>query len=69
PGGGQAAFNQWSKVTGNKQGLSFEDWLKPSQANWFKDRWAERRGFGQPPAPGSPETVQPAPPGGQPAQP
>lgn len=49
-GSGQAAFNQWSKQTGNSQGLSFEDWMKPSQANWFKDAWAKRgRGLGTKP--------------------
>lgn len=41
-GSGQAAFDAWSRQTGNQQGLSFEDWMKPSQANWFKDQWAER---------------------------
>lgn len=41
-GTGKAAYDAWSRKTGNQQGLSFEDFLKPSQANWFKDAWAKR---------------------------
>lgn len=77
-GTGQAAYNAWAGQTGNEQGLSFEDWMKPGQANWFKDQWANRQqgqggnpvSFGPTPAPspggsGPGFTTRPAPaPGG-----
>ena len=42
PAGGRPMFDAWSRQTGNRQGLSYEDFQKPSQAGWFKDQWRNR---------------------------
>src|SRR5690606_3342734 len=71
PGNGVAAYRAWRKQTG-RDDLSFADWSKSSQANWFKDQWAKTHGGGQgvvtqPASPPGGETVAPAP-GQEPAQ-
>ena len=69
-GHAQDAFNRWSEITGNQQGLSLQDYLKPSQANWQKEKFLQNNPYQAPGAPGG-ETVEgpgftsgPAPPPG-----
>lgn len=84
-GHAQDAFNRWSEITGNEQGLSLQDYLKPSQANWQKEKFLKNNPYQAPGAPGEAvdgpgftsgpapppggTQVAPAPPGSPPAQP
>lgn len=60
----RAAYDAWQQATG-RQDLGFQDWMKPSQANWFKDAWQNRQGSGGDPVLGTKPAPAPFDPGGR----